>query len=97
MIPDKNVVIFLIKKNISELSQKYSITRIGIFGSLARDQATESSDIDVVVEMEPDLFKRASLKFELEIILNSKVDVIRYSKKMNPQLKQRIDHEALYV
>ncbi|MDH4200025.1 MAG: nucleotidyltransferase family protein [Spirochaetia bacterium] len=97
MIPDKNSVISLIKKNLNELTKKYAITRIGIFGSLAREQATEESDIDIVVEMEPDLFKRASLKSELEIILGTKVDVIRYSQRMNPHLKQRIDREVLYV
>jgi hypothetical protein len=97
MIPDKNSVIALIKKNLNELTKKYAITRIGIFGSLAREQATEESDIDIVVEMEPDLFKRASLKSELETILGTRVDVIRYSQRMNPYLKQRIDREVLYV
>ena len=97
MIPDKNSVIFLIKKNLNELTKKYAITRIGIFGSLAREQANEGSDIDIVVEMEPDLFKRASVKSELETILDSKVDVIRYSRRMNPHLKERIDREVLYV
>lgn len=55
------------------------------------------SDVDIVVEMKPDLLKRSALRQELEEMLNSPVDVIRYSKHMNPLLKQRIDREALYV
>jgi len=42
---------------------KYGVTKIGIFGSLARDQAGHDSDIDIVVEMYPDLFRRVCLKY----------------------------------
>ena len=47
--------------------------------------------------MKPDLFKRAALQQELGDILKSSVDVTRYSERMNPALKKRIDREALYV
>ncbi|MEA3282647.1 MAG: nucleotidyltransferase domain-containing protein [Euryarchaeota archaeon] len=54
---------------------RYGITRLGIFGSVARDVAADERDADVVVEMAPDLFGRASLKEELETILEAKVDL----------------------
>lgn len=79
------------------LQEKYGVTKIGIFGSVARDQAWHDSDIDIVVEMYPDLFKRVSLKNELESILGKKVDVVRYRNRMNSLLKKRIDKEGLYV
>ena len=87
----------MIDKFKSDLMVKYEISRIGIFGSVARGEADEESDIDIVVEMVPDLFKRAALKSELEELLHRSVDVVRYSKKMNQYLKQRIDRDALYV
>lgn len=97
MSSDRKTIIAVVRELKPRLMTKYDISRIGIFGSIARDEATEYSDIDIVVEMEPDLFKRAALKSELEELLHRNVDVVRYSKRMNPHLKQRIDREALYV
>ncbi len=80
-----------------ELEQRYGITRIGVFGSVARNEAHSSSDIDIVIEMAPDLLKRASLKAELESFFGRNVDVVRYWHGMNSFLKIRIDREAVYV
>ena len=73
------------------------MTRIGIFGSVARGEATSASDIDIVVHMIPDLLQRVRLKAELESLFGKSVDVIRYRPSMNPYLKARIDQEARYV
>jgi len=94
---NRNDVIKVITANKNDLAIRYSISRIGVFGSVARNQANENSDVDIVVEMSPDLFMRSALRLELENLLHSKVDVVRYSKRMNPFLKQRIDREAVYV
>ncbi|MCB0256044.1 MAG: nucleotidyltransferase family protein [Anaerolineae bacterium] len=80
-----------------ELSAKYGVTRLGIFGSVARDESTRASDVDVVVEMPPDLFKMVHMKEDLEAILATPVDLIRYSRFLNTYLKRRIDDEAIYV
>jgi uncharacterized protein len=86
-----------LSKVFPELKQKYGISKIGVFGSVARSQDNIESDVDIIVEMHPDLFKRICLKNELESILGKKVDVVRYWKGMNKFLKQRIDQEGLYV
>lgn len=76
----------------------YGIARIGIFGSAARDEMVEESDIDVVVELkDPDLFVLVGIKQDLEDLLHRPVDVVRYRDKMNPFLKRRIQQEAIYV
>ncbi len=80
-----------------ELRDRYKVTKIGIFGSVARNEATEESDIDIVVEMEPNMLKRVGLKQELERLFDKEVDVIRYRKSMNPYLKLEIDREAIYA
>ncbi|MBN2488395.1 MAG: nucleotidyltransferase family protein [Methanosarcinaceae archaeon] len=87
----------ILREHKQELEERYGITRLGIFGSVARDEAALGSDVDVVVEMPPDMFARANLKEELETILKSKVDVVRYWRRMNNYLKNRIDREAYYV
>ena len=81
----------LLQEHKQELEERYGVTRLGIFGSVAR------SDVDVVVEMSPDLFGRVRLKEELETILGTKVDLVRYWRRMNHYLKRRIDREAHYV
>jgi len=87
----------ILREHKRELEEQYGVTRLGIFGSIARDEATDSSDVDVVVEMAPDLFGRVSLKEELETIIGAKVDLVRYWRRMNHYLKRRIDTEAHYV
>lgn len=77
---------------------EFGIVRIGIFGSTARDTASDQSDVDVVVELnKPDLLQLVGIKQELEVLLDRPVDIIRYRKKMNRFLKQRIEEEAIYV
>ncbi|MGB7413937.1 MAG: nucleotidyltransferase domain-containing protein [Thermosynechococcaceae cyanobacterium] len=81
----------------SQLEKRFGVTRLGIFGSVARDEATDCSDLDVVVEMAPDLFMMVHLKEHLQENLKVPVDIVRYRSNMNPFLKQRIDQEAIYV
>lgn len=81
-----------------DLAKLYGVTKIGIFGSFARNEIREDSDVDVVVEMrEPDLFYMVHIKETLEESFKMPVDVIRYRKMMNSRLKARIDREAVYV
>ena len=77
---------------------EFGILRLGVFGSVARDQATEASDVDVVVELgQPDLLALVGVKQELEELLRLPTDVVRYREEMNPYLRRRIEQEAIYV
>lgn len=81
-----------------ELEKRYGVTRIGIFGSVARGESSESSDVDVVIELnKPDLFYLVHIKDELEEALSCHVDIVHYRKKMNKFLRDRIIKEAIYV
>lgn len=94
---DRQGILDTLENIFPGLKEKYGVTKIGIFGSVARNEPDVESDVDIVVEMEPDLLKRASLKGELESILGKEVDVVRYRQGMNKFLKNRIDNEGLYV
>jgi len=96
-MPTIAAVLEIIARHKADFAEKYNVVRIGVFGSVARGQQTEESDIDVAVEMEPDLFKRVALKNELEVLFNRPVDVVRCSRTMNPQLRERIERETRYV
>ena len=91
--------ILLSLRRFKEMNQrKYNIIRIGLFGSAARNNMREQSDIDVVVELKTqDLFDLIGIKLDLEDQLSQQVDIVSYREKMNEFLKRRIDNEAVYV
>ncbi len=93
----RDKVLNILMKHKQELRDRYGVTRLGIFGSVARDEAAELSDVDIVVDMEPNLFARVRLKEDLELFLGTRVDLVRYWRRMNHYLKKRIDKEAYYV
>lgn len=79
-------------------AEKYGIQALGVFGSVARNEERPGSDIDVVICLgKPDLFLLAGIKDDLEAQLHNQVDLVTYRESMNPLLRKRIDHEAVYV
>lgn len=71
---------------------------MGVFGSVARNQQTEDSDVDIYIEGElHGMFAMGSIKAELEELLDSRVDLVRLRDDMNPMLLQRIRKEGIYV
>jgi predicted nucleotidyltransferase len=94
----RETVLRELRNHLPQFERLYGITKIGIFGSVARDDASERSDVDIVYEMSrPNLFTVVHLKDELENILNCSVDLVRYRERMNPFLKKRIEKEGVYV
>ena len=81
-----------------EVADEYKISKIGIFGSTARGDANDESDVDIVISIsEPDFFMLAGIKNDLEARLKKSVDIVTYTDTMNSFLKKRIDHEAVYA
>ncbi len=79
-------------------AEKYGILLMGVFGSVARDQATEKSDVDIFLKTKtPDPFNIVHIKEELEEKLRQHVDIVRLRDRMNPSLKSRIEKDAVYV
>ena len=77
---------------------KYGVKRLGIFGSVARGEQTEHSDVDICYEGDaPSLLTLERFQNELENLLGSPVDLIRIRERMNSRLKQRILKESIYV
>lgn len=77
--------------------KKYGILKMGIFGSVARDQQTESSDVDIYYEGEAQGLFSLPFENELEELLGSPVDIIRLRDRMNQLLRKRIEREGIYV
>ena len=94
----KDEILLCLREYKGNQGRHYNILKMGLFGSAARDEMNEKSDIDIVVELEKaDLFNLIGIKQDLEEQLHRKVDIIRYNAGMNNFLKRRIDKDAVYV
>lgn len=95
---DRQEILSVLNEYKRENARKNGIIDIGIFGSVARNDARDDSDVDVVVRIEkPDLFLLAGIKQDLEERFHRSVDLVTYRDTMNPFLKQKIDGEAVYA
>jgi hypothetical protein len=91
-------LIEFLKEHKDDFETQFSVKKLGVFGSYAREEAHEGSDIDIVVELgKPDLFSLIGVKQALEDAFDTKVDVIRLRKNMNEVLRKRIEKDVIYV
>ena len=82
--------IALIASHAGELQNTFGITSLRLFGSVARNEHHEGSDVDVYVEMPPKFFLVVRLKAYLEELLDNPVDIIRKHQHLNPFLLKEI-------
>ena len=94
---DKINILNYLKEHYSEFKSKYNVEQIGLFGSYARDEATENSDIDIFVKMKPSLFDLIAIKEQIENDLDRKVDIIREHKNIKPIFLKMIQKDLIYV
>jgi uncharacterized protein len=94
---DKTNILNYLKEHYSEFKEKYSVEKIGLFGSYARDQASDNSDIDIFVKMKASLFDMVAIKEQIENDLNKKVDIIRDHKNIKPIFLKMIQKDLIYV
>lgn len=95
---NRNEIIGMLRHFKDSNQEKYHILRIGIFGSAAREDMTDGSDVDIVVEMDrQDLFSLIGIKQDLEEKMSLPVDIVSYRENMNKFLRRRINEEAIYV
>lgn len=80
-----------------ELSDRFTVVRIGVFGSFARGEAGPGSDVDIVVELaDPTFDHYMDLKFRLEEVLQRSVDLV-LADTVKPRLKPIIEQEVVYA
>ena len=82
----------IIRKKILPILKREGVSRAGIFGSVARGEATAKSDVDILVRLPRsfDLFDLVRIKNNLEKTLDRKVDLVEYSV-----IKQMIRKQVL--
>jgi uncharacterized protein len=98
-MPDlrKEDVIAFLRDSKERFAEHYGVRRIGLFGSVARERVSQTSDLDVVVEMESPSFDRyMDLKFELEDRFGVQVDLV-LSDTVKDRLRPIIERETVYA
>lgn len=82
------------------MQKKFHLKKIGIFGSFARDEQKEESDIDILIERETDAKNLFDMDWDLEELLkkkfNRKVDICT-EKYIKPYAKKIVLKDAIYV
>jgi len=91
---DKMVILDFLQSHKNELKEKFSVEKIGLFGSYVRDEANENSDIDIVVKMPSDFKKFFELQYYLEEQFNKKID-LGLEKTLRSFIKNK--SEIIYV
>ncbi len=94
---DSEKIVDFLKKNKSEIERRFTVKRIGLFGSFLHGSADDQSDIDILVELaQPTLDHYMDLKFFLEDQLRRSVDLV-LADSLKPRLRPIIAGEAVYV
>lgn len=85
-----------LREQIQTIAAQYGISQIRIFGSVARGEATDESDIDLLVEMEPErsLLDRIGCIQDLSELLTCRVDVVTL-KTIREEWRDCIQKEAI--
>ena len=82
----------------SQFGEKFGIIRLGIFGSVAREENNENSDIDIVVEVKkPSLTIMYELEQSLKALFGCDVDLVRYRQSLRPLFKSNIQKDVVFV
>jgi uncharacterized protein len=95
---NKDEIIEILRTFKRNFADRYGIVALGVFGSVARGQSRDDSDVDVCIKTAvPDPFLLVHIKEDIEKRVHRRVDIVRVREKMNPFLKERIERDAIYV
>jgi len=96
MMRSSDEILKILQENREKI-KSFGVRRLGLFGSVVRGEATEASDLDFVVELEPKTFDAyMDLKEFLENLFNCSVDLV-LEDAIKPRLRVPILDEAVYV
>jgi predicted nucleotidyltransferase len=92
---DREDILTLLRKEKPRLFEKYPLRRLALFGSVARAEQTETSDIDIIADVDPSIGLRfVTLADELESLLHCKVDLVSL-RAINPAMMKAIEGDLV--
>lgn len=92
-----NECIKKLRENIPYIKKEYGVTRLYLFGSMARGDNRPDSDVDILVDMPPKIFLVSGLKDYLEKLLDSSVDLVRRHSHLSNRFLTEIANDAIPI
>lgn len=95
---NRNQVLDLIRTHKATLVERFGVTNIALYGSFARDQATEESDVDVLIAFDGPATSKAyfGVQFYLEDLLGREVDLAT-DKALRAEIRPYIERDVINV
>ena len=94
----RNDILKLLREHKAVLARLFGVVELSLFGSFARDQATEASDIDILVRFDgPATSKRYfGVQFYIEDLLDRPVDLVT-DKALRAEFRPYVEQEAIHI
>lgn len=93
-----NEILDLLREFKHTSGEKYGIEKLALFGSVARGEQREGSDVDVCVKFKKNTFRiYMTMLEELENIFHTKVDLLTLHENMRELFRKNIERDAIYV
>lgn len=91
-------VIGILRAHRDVLAERFGVAELALFGSFARDQATGTSDVDILVAFDGPATSRSyfGVQFYLEDLLGRRVDLVT-TKALRPRFRPYVEREAVHV
>jgi predicted nucleotidyltransferase len=94
---EKGVILSKLKAVKGELATRYRVRSLALFGSYARNEQTSSSDVDILVDVDPAIgLAFIDLADYLEHLLGTHVDLVS-SRAVKPAYREKIEADLMYV
>ena len=87
----------IIREHSSELREQFGITSMRLFGSVARNEHHEGSDVDLFVTMPPKFFNHVLAAQYLEELLECTIDFVKDQKNLRPFFKEQIEQYGINI
>ena len=87
-----------LKQNAAEIRRRFGVRELSVFGSVARDEAGDTSDVDVLVTFEgtADFDRFMDLRFYLEDLLGRRIDLVT-DQALRQEMREQVEREAVHV
>ena len=87
----------ILTKASAILRTEYGVRSLCVFGSVARGEYKNDSDVDLLVDMPPKALKMVELKYYLQTILGRSVDLVRSRSTLDPFLQSEINKDGITI
>ena len=87
----------MLKQHADEVQARFGITSMRMFGSVARNEHSDGSDVDLFVTMPPQFYNYIAASQYLQGLLGCNVDLIRSHKNLRPFFKKQIEEDGVDV